>query len=1126
MPFVPAAITATFSAVSTFAASSAVAGFLVNTVSSIALSALATAIRGKPEVSTPGITTQTTTAGGTIPQRLIFGRYATAGQMVAPMMVYQSDGNPNEWLVYVISLADKPVTGLGRIFVDGKALTIEGSPAASLHGDTMGATVLDTDKDSLRNKIYVRFHDGRQTAADAYLRRVFGSYPERPWTADMIGTGVAYAVVTFKGKAQDGDYSGFPAIKFEVDGHPLLDPRTGTEVFTRNPAVIGWNILRGIDMPGGGVWGVGSRNFASSQVIAAANLCDQQAPRTDGTLRPRYQAGLEVSVSDEPHQALMEFVKAMGGDVADMGGTWLLSAGEPGGAVLSITDDDIIVTDSRSLKPYPGLDETINAIHASYPDPAQQWEAKEAVPIYNAAFEAADGGRRLIAEVDFPAVPYPQQIRALMGEMLADHRRMRTHVITLPPDALGLKLGDHIAWTSEINFYTSKLFKVSALRVDPLSLCVAVTLIERDPSDYDDDAARDGVLPTVPSPEPVTPAIVGVTGWDVQPVNAGGRPGIRMTWDPEINARSLSWVIRLASDDSEANSGTTSDLTRGENVQTAGLKGSTTYRVTGRLVIPGRGTESVTATVTTLPLGIGRDDLDEAVRDLLDDAREFIDETPGVIQGVRDEVAADIALVDTRITNETATLSGDVAAARQLAIDNLLVAQNYTDTSVQSETVARQTETGQLAARIDQITAAPTSSNLLVNGDFADGTTGWTGVTVANGKGTVTAAGAQQTFAATFSPAEMLQWRIEHSGPASQVRVAFLNGSGAVIGSEVVTNLAASATAKIGSGQHAPPDGTAQVRWRVTGTGLVIDNAAVTKIDQQTLARIQSLEVAVATDTLALSTYKTEIAVEFGKTNAAIGTEATTRANADTAIANRTTDLETTTEDHAGRINRTETTLATATESLAQLTELTEAESGRRDLVRDGTFARVATYWPGGALPPAGRLIARDEASTDARIRSVPAPRYFNLLPSDAAGTWRDTDFQSVTPGEVIDVRFDYVRGLATSVVPAERVVFYGPNKAVLGTPYTLRGDGFGADWRTASGQAIAPVGAVYAKTQAGVAATGTSAAGITNVSAMRTGAGYASRSTVQTLSQVYADDKVSLANYKVGVESRLLRTK
>lgn len=660
----------------------AVGGFLANTVSSIALSALATAIRGKPEVRQPGITTTTTTAGGTVPQRLIFGRYATAGQMVAPMMVYQSDGNPNEWLVYVISLADKPVTGLGRIIVDGRYHTIDGNPAASLHGDGMGATTLDlvsSDWDGLRNDIFIRFHDGNQTTPDAYLRRVFGDYPERPWTADMIGHGVPYVVVTFKGKAGTEDYSGFPSIKFEVDGHKLLDPRDGQVKFTRNPAVIAWNILRGIDIPGGDVWGVGARDFVPGYVIAAANTCDSLVPTASGGTRVRYQAGLEVSVSDEPHQALTELVKAMGGDVADMGGTWLLTAGDPGTAVLSITDDDIIVTDSRSLKPFPGLDETINAIHASYPDPAQQWEAKEAVPLYNAEWEASDGGRRLIAEVDFPAVPFPMQVRALMGEMAADHRRMRTHVITLPPDALGVKLGDHIAWTSAVNGYSAKLFKVSAMRIDPVSLCVAFTLKERDPSDYDYDPDRDGTVPTVPSPQPVAPVIEGITGWDVQAVNAGGRPGIRMVWNPEINARALSWVIRLASDGSEANSGTTSDMARGENVQTAGLKGATTYHVTGRLVIPGRGTESITATVTTLALGIGRDELDEAVRDLLDDAREFIDETPGVIQGVRDEVADDIALVDARITNETAALSGEVAAARQLAIDNLLVAQDYTD---------------------------------------------------------------------------------------------------------------------------------------------------------------------------------------------------------------------------------------------------------------------------------------------------------------------------------------------------------------------------------------------------------------------------------------------------------------
>lgn len=597
MPAVVPVFQAAFAAVNAFAASSAVAGFLVNTASSIAMSALATAIRGKPDQRQPGITTNTTTAGGTVPQRLIFGTYATAGQMVCPPMVYATDGNPNEWLTYVISLADKPVTALGRIFVDGQALTIDGNPAASANGDAMGATVQATDQSNLREKIFIRFHNGRQTAADAYLRRVFATYPERPWTADMIGTGVAYAVVTFKGKAQDGDYQGFPSVKFEVDGHALYDPRDGTQnpaneatwKFTRNPAVIAYNILRGINMPGGDRWGVGATGFVLSSAIAAMNVCAEQVPTETGANRARYIAGLEVSVADEPHTALTEIVKAMGGDVADMGGTWLLQAGEPDGPVLSITDDDIIVTDSRSLRPYPGLDETYNAIHASYPDPSQQWEAKEAVPLYNAAYEAKDGGRRLIAEVDFPAVPAPRQVRALMREMLADHRRHRTHVITLPPDALGVAVGQHIAWSSVVNGYNAKLFKVMAIRVDPVSLCVALTLTERDPADYDYDAGSDGVVPTIPSVQPVAPVIAGVTGWDAFAVNAGGRPGIRMVWNPEIRARAVSWTIRRVDNGSEVNSGTTSDLTRGENIQTAGLLPATAYTVTGRLVIPGRG---------------------------------------------------------------------------------------------------------------------------------------------------------------------------------------------------------------------------------------------------------------------------------------------------------------------------------------------------------------------------------------------------------------------------------------------------------------------------------------------------------------------------------------------------------
>ena len=1138
MPAVVPVFQAAFTAVNAFAASSAVAGFLVNTVSSIAMSALATAIRGKPDQRQPGITTNTTTAGGTVPQRLIFGTYATAGQMVCPPMVYATDGNPNEWLTYVISLADKPVTALGRIFVDGQALTIDGNPAASANGDAMGATVQATDQSNLREKIFIRFHNGRQTAADAYLRRVFATYPERPWTADMIGTGVAYAVVTFKGKAQDGDYQGFPSVKFEVDGHALYDPRDATQnpaneatwKFTRNPAVIAYNILRGINMPGGDRWGVGATSFVLSSAIAAMNVCAEQVPTETGANRARYIAGLEVSVADEPHTALTEIVKAMGGDVADMGGTWLLQAGEPDGPVLSITDEDIIVTDSRSLRPYPGLDETYNAIHASYPDPSQQWEAKEAVPLYNAAYEAKDGGRRLIAEVDFPAVPSPRQVRALMREMLADHRRHRTHVITLPPDALGVAVGQHIAWSSVVNGYNAKLFKVMAIRVDPVSLCVALTLTERDPADYDYDAGSDGVVPTIPSVQPVAPVIAGVTGWDAFAVNAGGRPGIRMVWNPEIRARAVSWTIRRVDNGSEANSGTTSDLTRGENIQTAGLLPLTTYSVTGRLVIPGRGTESVTTTVTTLDIRMGLDDLADEVRDTIDEFDGFMDEVPGLIDGLRTDIDADIAAVNGRVTQARTDLGNDVASARQLALDNLNVARNYTDTSVQSEAVARQTEAAQLAARIDQITAANVSNNLLTNGDFASGTTGWTGnftvdaerARLANGQS------ASQTFDVSFAVSEILQWRLLYdrtgaSGGSMNARVAFMDANGAQIGSEFVTPLPYGADgARVASGQHAPPQGTARARITIDRGGSVVslDDVAVTKIDQQTAARIQSLEVALTTDQQALVTLRNETTARFGTTDAAISNEATTRANADNSITLRTAALESTTQNHASRISSTETTVSNQVAALSQLETVTEAESGRTDVVRDGTFARGLTYWPDGDLPASGRIVARNEASSDTRIQTMPAPAAMRFTSTDAVSSWRVTGLRPVTPDEVVEVSYDAYRAGSGAVQPAVKIEILNAAKSPIQS-VEFAASVTGAAWGKQTGKLTAAAGAVYSRVSVGVKATGSQISYVTNVSALRTGAGYASSADARALSQSLADDQRALATYRTQTNSR-----
>lgn len=49
----------------------------------------------------------------------------------------------------------------------------------------------------------------------------------------------------------------------------------------------------------------------------------------------------------------------------------------------------------------------------SHPDPEALWEVGDAPPRYNAKWEAEDGGRQLVAQVDLPAVASGTQVQRL-----------------------------------------------------------------------------------------------------------------------------------------------------------------------------------------------------------------------------------------------------------------------------------------------------------------------------------------------------------------------------------------------------------------------------------------------------------------------------------------------------------------------------------------------------------------------------------------------------------------------------------------------------------------------------------------------------------------------------------------
>lgn len=589
-------------------AGAAVAGFLTTTVvgrllSTVALTALSRAVQSKPKQKPVGIRTSTTTTGGINPASFVLGQYATAGNAVGPDMTHgTSGGTPNAYFTRVIDLGDIAGQQLAGLFLDGSPVTI-GTVAHPDYGFPLTSTGVATGGIT---GAWIKYYDGTQTAADPMLLAKYGSDPDFPWTSDMIGSGIPYAILTFLYNRKI--FSTVPEALFVVDGIPLYDPRldssvggSGTQRWadqttwqtTTNPAVQIYNIMRGISFADGSVWGLGTTASALpvTEWFSAMNAADTTITLADTTTEAAYRSGYEVRVSDQPVAVLDELLKACAGQMAEVGGVWNIRVGGPGLPVLFITDDDIIVTSPQDLAPFPGLSKIFNGVQASYPEPVSGWAPKDAPPRFNLTYETADQGRRLVADLSLPASPYRNQVQRLMRAYIEEERRFLRHTFTLPPEAAVLSPMDVISYTSARNGYASKNFEVAAVEEDPKTMLQRVSLREVDSSDYVWSSSYE--LPTSTSVTVRTPPVAQVpSGFLVSPTSmfdalgVSRRAAIKLTWSG-VNLEGIfgiAYEAKLKTSGVIVDRNTITDVDSGEALISAGIIPAQTYQVRAKFV--------------------------------------------------------------------------------------------------------------------------------------------------------------------------------------------------------------------------------------------------------------------------------------------------------------------------------------------------------------------------------------------------------------------------------------------------------------------------------------------------------------------------------------------------------------
>jgi hypothetical protein len=558
---------------------------------SVAFSALQAAMMDEPP--TPGMRTENTLTGGANPLSFPLGRCATAGVFLCPPMTH---GDDNSRLTYVIGLSGINRASLSRIIVDGEYVPITGTVHPD-YGNKLGG--------DLDDHAWIQFR-AVPTVADPMLLAKYGSYPKRPWNTNMVGPGTSYAILTF---LYNTDVFGqFPQVQFEMDGIPLYDPRKDTSVGgsgahrwndrstwepTDNPAVMIYSILRGIDLHDGSIWGgvARAKELPLASWFAAMNKCDEPVSLSGGGTEPRYRAGMEVLLADEPFAVIGELLKACHGSLAEVGGTTKIRVGGPGASVLSITDDDLIISNPQEYEPFPGLGDIFNGVEITYPAPGALWQPRKLEPIYDATYQAEDDNRLLVAQLDLASVPYARQARRLGKALIKAERRFARHVITLPPKALILEPLDVISWTSDANGYTAKRFDVTEVQIDPGTLCVTVSLREVNPDDYDWNPA-DEITEDDPSPGVVRPAAETIPGFAAAGVNLlddngdPRRPAVKLTWtgNDRRDVRGIEYELRRFGDTDVIGAGSRERVDNGQWVLPDRVISATSYEVRARFI--------------------------------------------------------------------------------------------------------------------------------------------------------------------------------------------------------------------------------------------------------------------------------------------------------------------------------------------------------------------------------------------------------------------------------------------------------------------------------------------------------------------------------------------------------------
>lgn len=546
---------------------------------------------------------------GEVPREAVFGTTTTGGSLVDAFSYGGQYGT--DTFAQCIALADHEISRIVGYYVD----------------DTYVPWSANGVQAGFNGKLSLLFQNATEAGhAPPSVALANG------WSASDVGRGVAriWAFVTYDEQVWS---QGFPRFRWVLEGAKVYDPRRdadlgysganpcdfddpATWVVSQNPILLDYAYRRGIYVAGrhqqaGQLLvgrGLSALEAPPAAIIAAANVCDEVM--SPGALRYR-AAG--VIRADQPFVEVAEmFAAACAGVIVQREGGVEIEPGQAKAAVVTITDNDLVVGEAVSFSSF--LPDTeggrVNTVVPRYVSPDQGWK-DHAGPVRRSQDDiTADGGPRE-ATLALALVTDADQADRSAEIARRLYRLERRATIVLPPRFAYLEEGDWIAWTSARHGGATVRYRIESWSMGE-DWRMRLTLREIAASVFGEaDPIADQAIP---APPPVPADALSLDGVTVEAITLAGEtstlPAVRFAWETPVDPAILAIRAEIrVTGETEISTARTEAVGEGVLVVTNGVAPGKSLQ--GRLVPIGHPSRPVVpsswVTISTAEIGAAID---------------------------------------------------------------------------------------------------------------------------------------------------------------------------------------------------------------------------------------------------------------------------------------------------------------------------------------------------------------------------------------------------------------------------------------------------------------------------------------------------------------------------------------